>query len=116
MNGTIIYAMTPITIDNPNHWEKLAINPRYGLSPLLAYRQLPPALGIEEDKIAYEYAAKIAGIAANKNAGTTYGPIPGTFFWIINGMTFIEAPIIEHIPVAVTSISPICLRSFFWLT
>ena len=38
MNGTIIYAMTPITIDNPNHWEKLAINPRYGLSPLLAYR------------------------------------------------------------------------------
>ena len=28
MNETQIYAMTPITIDKPNHWEKLAMNPK----------------------------------------------------------------------------------------
>ena len=28
MKGTITYAMTPITMDRPNHCEKLAINPR----------------------------------------------------------------------------------------
>ena len=28
INATLIYAITPITIDSPNHCEKLAINPR----------------------------------------------------------------------------------------
>ena len=35
--GTMIYATTPMTIERPNHWEKLAIKPRYGLNPRLTY-------------------------------------------------------------------------------
>jgi hypothetical protein len=49
----------------------------------------------------------MAGIAANKKAQITLGPIPGTLRWSITGTTLMEAPTIEETPVAITANSPI---------
>ena len=35
-NGTMTYEMTPMAMDKPNHWEKLAMKPRYGFRARLA--------------------------------------------------------------------------------
>lgn len=47
---------------------------------------------------------------ANKKAKRTLGPIPGTLLCIMKGTTFIEAPNMEQIPVAVKDNSPIFLE------
>src|SRR5262245_16208337 len=57
--------------------------------------------------MAYAIAASTAGSAANANASSTIGPMPGTLRWIMNGMTLMPAPTIEQTPVAVSPARPI---------
>ncbi|MCI0434247.1 MAG: hypothetical protein L0271_11515 [Gemmatimonadetes bacterium] len=45
------------------------------------------------------------------NARSTFGPMPGTWRWIMNGMTLMPAPIIEQTPVATRPSSPISRAS-----
>src|SRR5512144_1183516 len=56
---------------------------------------------------AYASPASTAGRAAKAKAGSTWGPMPGAWRWIMNGMTLMPAPIIEQTPVATRPSSPI---------
>src|SRR5688500_9170845 len=56
-------------------------------------------------------AASTAGSAANAKASSTNGPMPGTLRWIMNGITLMPAPTIEHTPVAVRPARPISRAS-----
>src|SRR5688572_12468361 len=53
-----------------------------------------------EARMAYARAANSAGTAARTYAGSTLAPMPGTFRWIMNGMTLIAAPTMAQTPVA----------------
>ena len=64
-----------------------------------------------EASTAYASPASTAGRAAKRNAGSTFGPMPGTWRWIMKGMTLMPAPIIEQTPVATRPSSPISRAS-----
>ena len=64
-----------------------------------------------EARIAYASPASTAGSAANRNAGSTYGPMPGTLRWIMKGMMLMPAPTMAQTPVAVSPSTPISRAS-----
>jgi hypothetical protein len=60
-----------------------------------------------EASTAYARPASTAGSAAKMKADSTFGPMPGAWRWIMNGMTLMPAPTIEQTPVATRPSSPI---------